>query len=158
QGGFAVLKAMAETPIIRGVVAENPYVSLDEVIRDFPSMRWEPSPVRRAALWFVGWRVGISLSKLDVREFAPALGNRPVLLIHGLADTIVSPTQSREIYDALQGPKDLWFVPEGEHEQLWNIAHDAYEARVLRFLDRIATPSAALVAASAAAATATTDT
>src|SRR5262249_42889672 len=71
QGGFAVLKAMAETPIIRGVVAENPYVSLDEVIRDFPSMRWEPSPVRRAALWFVGWRVGISLSKLDVREFAP---------------------------------------------------------------------------------------
>src|SRR5207248_1895112 len=97
--------------------------------------------VRELALVFLRVALGIDLDEIDVHRFAPAIGSRPVFLIHGTADTVVLPGHSREIYDLLSGPRDLWFVPEGEHEKLWNIGHRAYEARILRFLNTYATPA-----------------
>lgn len=134
QGAFAALRAAAKTTLIRAVVAENPYSSVPDLLRAFPALAWLPGPVRGAALLFVSGWLGRSAWSLDARLFAQEMGARHILLIHGDADKMIPIQQSEMIYEALVGPKELWRVPGGEHEKLWNSLGERYERKVLAFL------------------------
>lgn len=138
-GGFAALRAMAATPLIRAVVAENPYLSAKRLLREFSALNWEPRPIKEAAMLLIGLWLGRSLDELDARQFNDRIGNRPVLVIHGLKDKIISPEQSQELFDLLKSSgKQLMLVKDGEHEYVWNVAKLEYEARVLGFLRQAA--------------------
>ena len=54
----------------------------------------------------------------------------------GASDTRVLPEDTRRLYDAARGPKDLWLVPGADHEDLQAVAPREYESRVLAFLNR----------------------
>lgn len=136
QGAFAALKAMAESSVIRAVVAENPYRSVKGLLREFPALSWEPKAVKEGALWLLSGWLRVSLGDLDVRAFVDRLGTRPVLLVHGTDDGVVSLAQSQDIYGMLKEPRQLWIVPGGRHEYLWNVAGREYEQRVLAFLQK----------------------
>src|SRR5262249_33110452 len=67
----------------------------------------------------------------DLPHFAP----RPILLIHGLKDTIVSYHDAICLYEAAGQPKDLWLIPDTEHIKGYFSDSAAYTSRGLDFFD-----------------------
>lgn len=145
QGGFAALKATAEAEpgLIRGTIAENPYISASRVLLEFPLLKWEPKFVKNTALLLISAWLGTWIDELDVARFADRLSSKPLLLIHGTADQVVSVQHSREILELVKAAKgkqpELWIIENGEHEALWNIKKQEFEDRVLAFLGAAAT-------------------
>lgn len=134
QGAFAALRAAANSDVIRAVVAENPYVSVRRILLEYPFASWLPRIAREGALVLVSGWLHHSIWSLDVRDFADRIGSRPVLLIHGENDAVTPLSHSEQILAALEGPKELWRVPGGEHEFLVNVMGKQYEQKVLGFL------------------------
>jgi alpha-beta hydrolase superfamily lysophospholipase len=140
QGAFASLLAAANSRAIAGVVAENPYISVKRVLREFPALTWLPRAVKEGSLFLLSLWLGESLDRLDVRDFAEQLRDTPVLLIHAKGDRVVNYLQSEEIYGALRGRRELWLVDKGDHEFIWNVEQTEYQKRVLAFLRSIRPP------------------
>ena len=66
-------------------------------------------------------------------------------IIGGGKDTFTPPNETRELYDAAAGPKQLWIVPNADHNQTAD--NDDYMKRIASFFDQLlmsrvtATPS-----------------
>ncbi|MBD1828698.1 lysophospholipase [Microcoleus vaginatus GB1-A2] len=68
-----------------------------------------------------------SLSKVDRLQM-------PVLFIHGTADNVVPVEMSKKLFDAAPGPKQLYIVPDGAHNNLAQIGGAEYLQIVSQFL------------------------
>ena len=65
----------------------------------------------------------------------------PVLVIGGEEDQSTPPGESRAMFAAVQGPKELWLVPSGDHAEICDLADAAYRTHVRTFLaEAIAIP------------------
>ncbi|HEX8669663.1 MAG TPA: hypothetical protein VF727_14960, partial [Allosphingosinicella sp.] len=53
----------------------------------------------------------------------------------GAADRYTPPAETRRLYQAFSGPKQLWFIAGTGHANVGNIEDPAYRARLLAFLD-----------------------
>ncbi|MCC7293134.1 MAG: alpha/beta fold hydrolase [Phycisphaerales bacterium] len=71
----------------------------------------------------------------SVRRAMRKLGRRPVLLIHGGKDSYIPTAQSQLLYDSAYGPKQLWIVPNAKHNLSALAEPEAYQRRVIDFLD-----------------------
>ena len=75
--------------------------------------------------------------RLGVRfvSLVPALRRlrTPILFLHGEADSYVASDQARLLYDAADGRKELWIVPEADHNQAVDVAPAEYRRRVVSF-------------------------
>jgi uncharacterized protein len=58
------------------------------------------------------------------------------LIIQGLADTLVPPSNSRRNYAAARQPKEIWLVTRAGHTQSRAVAGAAYTRRVVAFFHR----------------------
>ena len=67
----------------------------------------------------------------DIRRIAP----RPILIIHGLKDTIVDPNDAKLLYAAAGEPKELWLFPHADHCGSYFEDRVAYVERVEDFFD-----------------------
>ncbi|WP_439814923.1 alpha/beta hydrolase [Zavarzinia sp. CC-PAN008] len=74
-----------------------------------------------------------ALSPRDAVRRFPA----PVLVIGGADDSFTPPEETRALYDAVPGPRDLWLVPGANHAQASSLATDAYRSRVATFLAQV---------------------
>src|SRR5262249_2861474 len=63
------------------------------------------------------------------------LGPRPLLMIHGGADTYIKPEMARALFDAAREPKEFWLVEGAKHNQALQLAAGEYERRVREFFD-----------------------
>ncbi len=83
-----------------------------------------------------------SIPRFDARpsDMSPVLAIRefkaPVLVIGGGADIFTPPAETREIFDAAPGPKDLWMAPGLDHYGVSDLKSDEYRARLLAFFTR----------------------
>jgi fermentation-respiration switch protein FrsA (DUF1100 family) len=85
-------------------------------------------------------RVGERLLGVRCEEIAPVeaiarIAPRPVLLIHGTRDYLISSENAHRLRDAAPGNAALWEVPGAYHTGAIVVAPDEYERRVLDFLD-----------------------
>ncbi len=64
------------------------------------------------------------------------LGSRPLLMIHGGADTYIKPEMARALFGYAVWPKELWVVEGAKHNQALHAAGDEYRRRVLEFFDK----------------------
>jgi pimeloyl-ACP methyl ester carboxylesterase len=60
----------------------------------------------------------------------------PVLVIGGGADRFTPPSETRRIFDAAPGPKQLWIVDGADHRQVSGLTTDNYRQRLYGFLAR----------------------
>jgi fermentation-respiration switch protein FrsA (DUF1100 family) len=58
----------------------------------------------------------------------------PVFVIHGDADTIIPFPCGRELFEALEGPKQMWIVPGSDHNEVPIVGGEAYFGRVAEFV------------------------
>ena len=60
----------------------------------------------------------------------------PVFVMGGADDPYTPPAETRALFRAAPGPKELWIVPDVGHGDLYDAAPDAYRRRVLGFFER----------------------
>ena len=136
QGGASVIMAAAADRTIDAVIAENPFTSVHDLVRDVRSV---PERFPRALLSLVSGMAVLRMgglgepSPLDVVD---RIAPRPLLLMHGTEDTAIPHSHSQALYERAADPKELWIVPDGRHAMLYNSHPDEWRQRVLGFLSR----------------------
>jgi pimeloyl-ACP methyl ester carboxylesterase len=146
RGGGAGLLAAARDPYIRCCVTDGVFGTFTTMV---PYMRkwigiyshrywlqrilpdWYYGLLARAGLRRIRRETGCRFPDLEpaMRKLAP----RPILMIHGGADTYIKPEMGRALYDRARQPKEFWLVDGAKHNQAIQVAGDEYRRRVLDF-------------------------
>lgn len=137
MGGATVVRAAAQTPELKAVVAEGAYASLaDTIANDFTNLTGLPRfPFAPLVVALGEWQTGLNTSLVRPVDDIARLSPRPVLLIHGLADTVIPPENARRLYQAAREPKSLWLPEEVGHAASARQQLAEFEARVIAFFD-----------------------
>lgn len=137
MGAATAFMGAARHPEISAAVIENPFPSYKRVMRDYAWHKWRlPSfPLVDLVAWHADRILGVDPEAWSTRHFASQL-RTPVLLIHAENDSLTPPSESRALYDAVRGDKELWIVPGAGHEDIHEVAKDEYRRRVRAFYDR----------------------
>ena len=72
----------------------------------------------------------------STRKALTALGPTPALFISGERDTYVRPEQTRALYAAKPGEKDIWICPDAKHNQAVAADPKTYAEKITSFFDR----------------------
>lgn len=139
QGATNALIAAALDPdAIDLVIADGAGTSMYALLRHQRSLSFAPD-------WLVSLSARMTLARMgQVRQaLAPEAGPvsiidriapRPLLLIHGSDDPLVSVDGARELYARAGEPKELWVIEGGGHLDYTH--REEYGQRVVSFLDR----------------------
>jgi fermentation-respiration switch protein FrsA (DUF1100 family) len=148
KGAGAGVLAAAEDPYVRCIVTDGVFAAYTTMV---PYMRkWISlySPRHRLQRilpqWFYGLFTTPALRKigkargcrfLHVEPAFPPLAPRPLLMIHGGADTYIKPEMARSLFDLARPPKEFWLVEGAKHNQALQVAGEEYQRRVLDFFN-----------------------
>jgi pimeloyl-ACP methyl ester carboxylesterase len=149
KGGGAGLVAAAADPRVRCCVTDGIFATYTTLV---PYMRqwfriYNRSEHFHGLLpsWYYGV-VGLTALRLIQRQRGchfphlenalPRLDSRPLLMIHGEADTYIKPSMAEALYERVKGPKEFWLVDGAKHNGALALAGAAYERRVLEFFER----------------------
>ncbi len=138
MGGTLAIQFAARTPGIAAVVAHSPFSSLadtlDTSVRFFTAL--PPFPFAPMIAFWAEREAGIELTDVDAKPWIAALSPRPVFLLQGGADVVVSPDGGQRLYMAAREPRELWFDPKVGHAAFDGVRAAEYERRVGAFFDR----------------------
>ena len=136
-GGSMAIQFAALRPDIRAVVSHSAPASIESTVE--ASVRYftglPPFPFAPMILFWVERDWGIDLEALDFTEWIDDLSPRPILLMQGGADVVISPVSGQLLFDAAGDPKELWFEPELGHVQFYQKLPGEFERRVIGFFD-----------------------
>jgi uncharacterized protein len=137
MGAAIALQVAAHNPWIRAVWADSPFASLRRVTEEFVRRVTRlPGAVLNPVLWTT-IQVANYRGKFDVKTVDPlslaAQIKCPVFLVHGTADQLISTAHSENIYEALGGKKEIWFVKGARHARSVRYAKREYSDRLTRF-------------------------
>ena len=136
QGGAAALLGRSPLPV-SALVLEAVYPTLHDVTANRLEIRLghRGRMLAPLLLWPMRWRIGV-----PPEQIAPIRGARhieaPLLLIAGERDRLTTLEESRALFAAAPGPKELWVVPDAEHQDFQRLRPAEYRERVLGFLAR----------------------
>ena len=95
--------------------------------------------------WYYAFAAGIGRTMIGkerhctfphLEAMLPKLSPRPLLMIHGGADTYIKPEMAEALFGLASEPKELWIVEDAKHNQAFHVANSAYKERVLGFFDK----------------------
>jgi fermentation-respiration switch protein FrsA (DUF1100 family) len=137
-GGSVAILAAAKDPRIRAVVADSAFSDATNVIsRGFklifhlPSFPFAPITVR-----FAEWKTGARVHAIRPANVIGQISPRPILLIQGEEDSLVTPKNASENFAAAREPKEIWWVPGADHVEASAIMREEYEDRIVAFFCR----------------------
>ncbi len=140
-GGSTLLMEAAQNPNIRVAVIDSPYGNLPELLDDqltkysnLPRF-FNPGILTAAHLAY-----GVRTDDLIPIRSARKWGNRPLLLIHGEADTTVPVRQARLLAQAAGASCQTMMFPGVEHTEAYRENPARYVKRVDLFLHQNLTP------------------
>ena len=139
-GAVSAILAAAETPEIKGVVAEIPFKDLPSAIAhafEHPSegVGLPSFPFAPVSKFFCELRLGVDLDEVSPVKVIGQISPRPVFLIDDLEDDVFPSDSVEVVYKAAREPKELWQIPGATHTTRggWETAPEEYERRVLAF-------------------------
>ena len=143
MGGGAAALAAAEDPRIEALILDSTHAHVAniferrlEVDAGHPSLPGTPAIL--AAIWL---RTGLDLMEADPIAAIPALGQRPLLLLHGAADVNDLPAASVDaIYRAAQDsgvPVERHLCPGATHGRVIDTCPAEWGEWIVGFLDRV---------------------
>jgi fermentation-respiration switch protein FrsA (DUF1100 family) len=137
QGGAAAL--LGRDPLnVDALILEAVYPTLREAIRNRLAIRIGPLAAIATPLLVaqIPLRLGV-----DVESNTPIAGisrvSAPLLVIAGADDRHTLLAESRRLFDAAPGEKEIWVLPGARHVDFHAREPAEYERRVLAFLARI---------------------
>lgn len=149
RGGGAGIVAGAADPYVRCFVTDGAFGTLTTMV---PYMRkWASLYVysKRFAQFLPHWLFRFvahqALRQVSRRrrcrfpslEHAIALlSPRPLLMIHGAADTYIKPQIAEALFHHAREPKEFWLVERAKHNQALHVRGEEYRRRVQEFFDK----------------------
>jgi pimeloyl-ACP methyl ester carboxylesterase len=146
KGAGAGLLAAGRTPYLRCFVTDGVFATHSTMV---PYMRkWIAIYSKRFWVqhvlpdWYYGLVAIAGLRRIRrengcrfpyLEKALPKLAPRPLLMIHGGADTYIKPEMARALYRLARQPKELWVVEGAKHNQAFHDATEEYQRRVLDF-------------------------
>lgn len=135
-GGAALLLASRHAAV-DAMVLESVFPDIRAATAN--RLRTAVGPAHRA-LTPVFLAIGTALTGLSPARLRPiealAAYRGPVLVVSGSRDLHTTPSETRAMFDAAAGPKELWMVEGAGHVDMAVAAGRDYEDRILAFLGR----------------------
>jgi fermentation-respiration switch protein FrsA (DUF1100 family) len=163
-GASAALLATARESIIDGVIAENPfydyepffvkiygdilgagsfggrdasrYGSLVSVVTALTNYIPLETFIGQIAA-FTRWWIGAAGQVGPVHVIA-SISPRPLLLIHGKADSMIPTSHSIRLYEEAKEPKEIWLPENGQHADVLGHYPEEYMTKVIKFVRSVA--------------------
>ena len=137
-GGMLAIQYASVNGNIKAVVADCAFSSLNDTVEtsvtyftDLPSFPFAPLIV-----YWAEKETGYKLEDIDATKWIAKISPRPVFLMQGGADVVISADSGQRLYDAAGEPKELWFEPGLGHVDFDSDMPAEFENRVSRFFDR----------------------
>lgn len=142
MGASTVLMEGVDNPEIRAVVADSPYGDLPELLDTQLSLHSHLPHAFNPGILFAAHRVfGLDAGNLVPIRLVKHWGDRPILLLHGEADTTVPLQQARRLARALGPSCRLLTWPGVGHVELYHSDPNRYIDLVDEFFRRNLAPS-----------------
>lgn len=137
-GGMLAIQFAAQNQQIKAVVTNSAFSSIsDTVVTSVRHYTGLPKfPFVPLILFWADRETGAKLENIGATQWISLISPRPVFLMQGGADTVISPSSGQILYDAAKEPRELWFDPALDHVKFDEARAEAYEARVSAFFDR----------------------
>ena len=113
---------------VKALVIESVYPTIGQATRDRVGPVLAP-----LLLWQLRPRLGLSPNDLRPIDHMATV-RCPIFVLSGDADRHTRPEEARAMFDRASEPKEFWLVPGAGHEDLYAVAGDEYERRILAFL------------------------
>lgn len=143
MGGALAIELAARTPGIRAVVTNSAFSSLTDTleasVRFFTGMR--PFPFAPMIAFWAERETGATVKDLDATRVIGRISPRPVLLMQGGADEVISIESGQRLFDAAGEPRELWFDPQVGHARFDSARAEEYQRRVLALFEKYLSPS-----------------
>lgn len=137
-GGMLSIQYAAQNENIKAVVANCAFSSMSDTVstsvRHFTGL--PDFPFVPLIVFWAENMTGIQMEEIDTTQWIPDISPRPVFLMQGGKDTVISPESGQILYDAANEPKELWFDPELGHVGFDKERAEEYETRVSAFFDQ----------------------
>ena len=131
MGAVTMIRATARNPEIEALVADSPFVTLEDEL----DLR-VPYPLLRPLIrTFAEREAGLSLDLVRPVDDIGRISPRPVFLIQGLGDTMVPADSAEKLYAAAGEPRELWTEPGVPHMNMYAFFRSRYTKRVIKFFD-----------------------
>jgi fermentation-respiration switch protein FrsA (DUF1100 family) len=137
-GGMLAIQYAAQNENIKAVVANCAFSSMpDTVATSVKHFTGLPEfPFVPLIVFWAERETGIKMEEIDTTKYIPLISPRPVFLMQGGADTVISPSSGQILYDAANEPKELWFEAELGHTAFDKERAEEYEIRVVEFFNQ----------------------
>jgi len=137
-GGMLAIQYTAQNENIKAVVADCAFSSLNDTVStsveyftDLPAFPFAPLIV-----FWAERETGFKTEDIDTTKWIAQISPRPVFLMQGGADVVISADSGQRLYDAAGEPKELWFDPELGHVKFDTERAEEFERRVAEFFDK----------------------
>lgn len=80
-------------------------------------------------------QTGVRLTDIDATRSIGRISPRPVLLMQGGADEVISISSGQRLFDAAGEPKSLWFDERVGHARFDTAFPGEFERRILQLFD-----------------------
>ena len=137
-GGMLAIQYASQNENIKAVVANCAFSSLNDTVStsvayftDLPSFPFTPLIV-----FWAEQETGFKTDDINATKWIAQISPRPVFLMQGGADVVISPDSGQRLYDAAGEPKELWFDPELGHVGFDKERAEEFEQRVSEFFDK----------------------
>ena len=138
MGASIAIMATARTPEIEALVADSGFAThrsaIEYSVRRTIHLPFAPFDwLTDFLLWL---RAGYHFNQVEPLRDIGRIAPRPVLIIHGLKDSLVNPEDAKLLYAAANEPKELWLDANADHCGIYFEDRQKYIERVIGFLDR----------------------
>ena len=139
MGAAVSILVAANEPSVEGVVADSSFADLQQYLdANLSKYSYLPYfPFTPVMEWLCKPLTGFNPSMVQPIKSIARIAPRPILLIHGEADTQISVDNSRQLFAAAHNPNvQIWIVPKADHIQSYNTDPVAYLDHVLTFFGK----------------------
>jgi len=129
-GTDAVARVAARDQRLRAVVLEGSFTDADAQV-PYEYRKW--GPIQAIPTRWVMRACGMPPGSLRPIDQVGAIAPRPLLIIHGQLDPVVSVAMAHELFAAAQPSKELWILPTAHHGDYAEVAPAEYAQRIATF-------------------------
>jgi fermentation-respiration switch protein FrsA (DUF1100 family) len=136
-GAATTVIAGGEEPRVRAVWEDSSFADMDEAIRDYLTHEGYPTILAPGGELAARIVAGDDLTAKSPLLEIPSYAGRPLAIVHGDADTLLSPHYAEELRDAAEASgvdlREFWLVPGMEHTRAVVERWKEYEPRLVDF-------------------------
>jgi fermentation-respiration switch protein FrsA (DUF1100 family) len=133
MGGATVIMAAARRSEIEAVVADSAFATLEDELSVMVRLEWMRPLIR----FFAEREAGASIDDVRPEDVIGQISPRPVFIIQGLSDALITVNSGGRLYYAAGDPRTLWSEEDVGHLSMIGAFPEEYEDRIIEFLDGV---------------------